>query len=594
MRGMAVPAGAAEAARRPPAPAPHAAAPPATEREEGDANALEPAIYRFVLRYSLPQQLLLLALTLASFPFLYVSLDLPKTIINRAIHGSRFPQKLLGFEFGQVGYLFALCAAYLALVFINGGFKYFINTYKGRLGERMLRRLRYQLYHRMLRFPLSRFRKTSSAQIIPMITAEGEGIGGFIGDAFALPAFQGGTLLTIVLFMFMQDAVLGAAAVVLYPFPLYAIPRLQRKVNQLGRLRVREIRRVADRIQEAATGIVDIRANDMVKLQLAGFARLLGHIYEIRFEIYKRKYFIKFLNNFIAQLTPFFLYALGGYLVIQGQLSFGGLVAVLAAYKDLSPPWRELLNFYQSKEDARIKYEQIVEQFEIADMLDARLHLAEPDAAAAGRRARWLDEARKSGNITLDIDADWVDYEAAGVGDRDQLLLFSDLPPEHEFFERYSFIGAGDLPGFAEILARIGRGGSARLARADRARLLSLPFKLIPARHRLDALDAGMQARLSPAQRQKAAIARAVLKRPDLLILNEATSALDGQSQALVAQGLRADFAGRGLVWVLHRPSLARSFERVLVMSNGRLEEQGRFAELDTKDSLMSLLIAAE
>jgi len=212
---------------------------------------------------------------------------------------------------------------FLTLVFINGGFKYYINTFKGRLGERMLRRLRYQLYHRMLRFPLSQFSKTSSAQIIPMITSECESLGGFIGDAFVTPVFQGGTLLTIIVFMFMQDPVLGAAAVALYPVQGYAIPKLQRKVNQLGKRRVRTVREVADRVHESAAGIVDIHANDAVKRQLTAFAHLMGTIYDIRFEIYQRKFFVKFLNNFIAQLTPFFFYAIGGYLVIQGDLSFG-------------------------------------------------------------------------------------------------------------------------------------------------------------------------------------------------------------------------------------------------------------------------------
>jgi putative ABC transport system ATP-binding protein len=52
--------------------------------------------------------------------------------------------------------------------------------------------------------------------------------------------------------------------------------------------------------------------------------------------------------------------------------------------------------------------------------------------------------------------------------------------------------------------------------------------------------------------------------------------------------------AGRGLIWVLHRASLARNFDRVLVMSGGKLQEQGRFEELDRKDSLTALLMAAE
>jgi ABC-type multidrug transport system fused ATPase/permease subunit len=890
------------------------------ETEAGDPNALEPTIYRFILKYSLGQQFLLLVFTLLSFPFLYFSLDLPKTIVNQAIGGKQFPQDILGVSFDQITYLLMLCAVFLVLVFINGAFKYFINTLKGRLGERMLRRFRFQLYHRLLRFPLTQFSKTSSAQIIPMITSECESLGGFIGDAFVTPAFQGGTLLTIIFFMFMQDPVLGTAAVALYPLQGYVIPKLQRKVNQLGKRRVRTIREVADRVHESAAGIVDIHANDSVKLQLTTFANLLGIIYDIRFEIYQRKFFVKFLNNFIAQLTPFFFYSIGGYLVIRGDLSFGALVAVLAAYKDLASPWKELLDFYQIKEDSRIKYEQIVEQFQPAGLIDARLQLAEPEkllplagelavanlslaeddssrildgvsftvsikqhiavvgqggsgknelalllarliqptsgrimiggveiatlpvavigrrigyvgatpylfvgtlrdnllfglrhipvrpanyeGSVTKRRARQLHEARQSGNIELDLHADWLDYEGAGVADPDALSrrvtqvlarldleeavytlglrwrldreahpeaaarllearkalaarliedgitnlvetydperfnfnasvaenllfgtpigpvfdfealadntyvlqvltkvgliedlvaagkhvaetmveLFADLPPDHEFFEQFSFISASDLPEFAAILGRIGEAGTIALAKEDRVKLLSLPFKLIPARHRLDVVDESMQqrllearrvfradlppkarqqieffdpqlynaaasvqdnilfgkiaygesdapvriptivaevidalslrqtiidvgldynvgtggSRLSLAQRQKAGIARAVLKRPDLLILNEATSALDGQEQSKVSKGLKDEFADRGIIWVLHRASLARNFDRILVLSNGRLEEQGSLSELERNGSLMSLLVAAE
>ena len=931
MKGMAAPATTAEQTLRPardalrlfPEPQKRATSSPTTkppEREAEDPNALESTIYRFILRHSLRQQLLLLLLTLVSFPFLYYSLDLPKTIVNRAIGGKQFPQDIFGFSFNQITYLLVLCAVFLILVFFNGAFKYYINTVKGRLGERMLRRLRYQLYHRMLRFPLTQFSKTSSAQIIPMITSECESLGGFIGDAFVTPAFQGGTLLTIIFFMFMQDPVLGAAAIALYPVQGYVIPKLQRKVNQLGKRRVRTIRQVADRVHESAAGIVDIHANDAVKLQLTGFANLLGTIYDIRFEIYQRKFFVKFLNNFIAQLTPFFFYSIGGYLVIRGSLSFGALVAVLAAYKDLASPWKELLDFYQIKEDSRIKYEQIVEQFQPAGMIDARLQLEEPEklapltgelavvnlslaeddssrvlegvsftvpvyqhiaivgqggsgknelavllarliqptsgpitiggidiatlpaavigrrmgyvsatpylfagtlhenllfglrhipvrpanyeGAVAKRRARQLYEARQSGNIELDLHADWLDYESAGVADSEALSrrvtevlarldleeavyslglrwrldpeaqpeaaarllearralaqrlikdgitnlvetydperfnfnasvaenllfgtpigpafdfealadnsyvlevltkvgliedlveagkqvaetmveLFADLPPDHEFFEQFSFISASNLPEFVAILGRIGEEGTVALSKRDRAQLLSLPFKLIPARHRLDVLDESMQkrilearrvfradlpaeaeqqveffdpqrynaaasvqdnilfgkiaygeadapvripsilaevvdalslrqtvidvgldynvgtggSRLSLAQRQKAAIARAVLKRPDLLILNEATAALDGQAQSKVSKGLKDEFAGRGIIWVLHRASLARNFDRILVLSNGKLQEQGSPAELDGTASLMSLLVAAE
>ncbi len=79
--------------------------------------------------------------------------------------------------------------------------------------------------------------------------------------------------------------------------------------------------------------------------------------------------------------------------------------------------------------------------------------------------------------------------------------LFADLPPDHAFFEQYSFIGANDLPEFAAILGRAEKGGASALAKPDRTKLLSLPFKLIPARHRLDVIDEPMQQRLLEARR---------------------------------------------------------------------------------------------
>ncbi len=325
---------------------------------------MEPTIFKFVLRYSLRQQVVLLVLTGISFPFLYGSLQLPKTIVNDAIGSENFPKTYWGFELNQVQYLMTLCFLFLVLIGIRFGLRYYVNVYKGQLGERMLRRLRYLLYSQLLRFPLPHFRRTSQGELIAMITAEVEPLGGFIGDAFALPAFEGGTLLTILAFMFIQDPILGIAAISLYPLQMYLIPKLQRQVNLLAKERVKTVRKLSERIGELVSGIEEIHANDTSELERAEFVRWIGTIYEIRYVIYRKKFFIKFLNNVIGQATPFFFLSIGGYLVINGELTFGALVAVLAAYKDLSAPWKELLSWYQMKEDTRVKYDQLIEQFQ--------------------------------------------------------------------------------------------------------------------------------------------------------------------------------------------------------------------------------------
>ncbi|MEM7023917.1 MAG: ABC transporter ATP-binding protein, partial [Pseudomonadota bacterium] len=247
---------------------------------------MDRSIFRYVLRHSARAQVIALLMTVASFPFLYVTLDLPKVIINDALAtgGSR---SVFGQNLTQVEYLFALCGLFLCLVLVNGGFKYVINVYKGVVGERMLRRLRYELYSRVLRFPLPQFRRVSSGEVVQMINAEVEPLGGFIGDAFALPAFQGGTLLTILAFMFVQDPILGIAAIALYPVQIILIPKLQAQVNLLAKARVRQVRVMANRINETVAGVRDIRANDASQYERARFSHELGIVFGIRFKIFK-------------------------------------------------------------------------------------------------------------------------------------------------------------------------------------------------------------------------------------------------------------------------------------------------------------------
>lgn len=889
------------------------------------------SLYGFILRHSKREQLTLLVLAAVSYPFLYYSYDLPKLIVNHlkdvAVHvkdGSLAnypPHVIQGFSFDAHHYLFVLCAIFLALTLINGGFKFFINVYKGRLGERMLRRLRYELYVRILRFPLPHFKKMSSGETIPMITSEVEPMGGFIGDAFVQPIYQGGLLIVPLFFILMQDPILGAAALAFYPVQIYVIPRIQKRVNQLAKRRVQTVRSLADRIGETIAGIQDVHAHDTSARERADFSHRLGTIFKIRYDIYQLKFLAKFLNNSINQLTPFLFYSIGGYLVFQGRVDIGALVAVIAAQKDLAGPWKELLDYYQQKEDIRIKYEQVVSQFQPPDLTepkildddppeDARIKgdmalagvtlteggavkfldgvnftmplservaivgdgtsgkdelplvlarllaptagsitvggqnlvtlpesvtgrrmayvsgaahmlatsvrdnlyyslkhrpLREPelDAQAKRDRERAKAWALQSGNTPFDIHADWIDYQAAGVSDSDELEqkalklldlvgmdddiyhmglrgridpvqrpnlaeailkaraalkerlasdpssaalvepfdaakynenaslaenllfgtptggafaedglatnkyvlqvldkvgltndlivmgrkvaetmveLFSGLPAGHQFFEQFSFIGSDDLPEFQALLTRTAGAEPGALSAEDRTRFLTLPFKLINARHRLGLMDEAFEARilearklfaaelpedlrgsieffdanaynaastlqdnilfgklaygqaegqarigqlvsevlatldlrdkvmqagldfqvgvggsrLSSSQRQKLGIARCLMKNPDVMIVNQATASLDGQTQSRILNGLMETFRSGGLIWSLHRASLARAFDRVLVMQGGRVVEQGRYEELDKPGTAFNAMLKDE
>lgn len=882
---------------------------------------MEPGIFSYIRRYSWRQQIALLALTVASLPFFYLYLNMPKVIVdhlNAVLDGSVEAASVLGVELDATFYLWLLSAVFLFAVICNQIFKYVINVYKGVVGERMLRRLRYQLYTRVMRFPLPHFRRVSQGQVVQMINAEAEPLGGFIGDAFALPAFQGGMLLTALLFLFVQDPIMGFAAVALYPIQIYIIPKLQRQVNELGKRRVRQVREIAERIGETTQGTRDMRANDTTQYEGARFSKELEKVFYIRFEIYKKKFFIKFLNNFIQQLGPFFFYAIGGYLVIQGEITIGALIGVINAHKELYSPWKELLTYYQLMSDARIKYEQVIQQFAPAGMRDeacqtsdpedvqplegeiqganvtimnddgevqidginftvqlptklaivgrtgagkeelclALANLLEPSAgrlqiggrdiqkmieAISGRQmtfvgypaqvfqgsiednllyglkhrplkplpvddekqaARDTREAKLSGNSPYSIVAEWVDDEAGGVAgpdernermvrvlelvrlaetvygmglrgtvsgddesdltsaimrareamrerlDGDERLgrlvetfdperyndnatlaenlmfgtpadedfaierlaehphvkrvldeaglteelravgyriaatmveLFADLPPDHEYFRQFNFIGADDLPEYKVLVGRATPTTLDQLSESDRERLLSLPFKMIPARHRLGLIDDDLKdrlidarklfrdrlpevdegkvgffdpqtfnsaasiqdnilfgkvahgqaqaadrvgsliteiidelglrsqivriglrsevgvggVRLSAQQRQKLAIGRAVMKRPEVLILFDAVAPLDRSEQIAIIEAVLEDFADRTVIWAFQNADRAKHFDEIMVLEHGQIVETGPFDELVGNGGQLSEMVAA-
>ena len=339
---------------------------------------MEKNIFRFILRHSIRHQLLLILMSAAALPFLYLTLELPKTIVNEAISGVDFPKFILGYPLEQIPYLLVLCGFFLGLVIISGVLKFFTATYRYRIGDRLLRRLRYDLIERLLRFPPAEFRNMSSGQVVSMITAETTNLGFFIAEAFAVPAIAFGTLATIVLFMFLQNWMMGFAAIALFPVQIYLIPKIQRRINKLQRQEVEAIRGVSQRISDVVSGVDEIHGHDTSQYELADFSERLGKIFKFRIQIDRNRYAANILNQFISQLTPFLFLSIGGYLVIDKQISLGALVAVLADYKDMNSPWKDLIEYYQKAENSRVRYDQLKEFFARSDLLDKSMLEAEP------------------------------------------------------------------------------------------------------------------------------------------------------------------------------------------------------------------------
>ena len=358
-------------------------------------------LFTYIWRHSRPEQLVILGLVVLAQLFYFLSLTVPKSVINNGIQGNAFkdsktipflvweldlsailPGKVIrffdGFQVDQLQYLVVMSFVFLGAVVVNGLFKKTINTQKGRMGERMLRRLRYELYDRILRFPPAHFRKVKQAELATMVKDEVEPLGGFIGDAFVAPMFLGGQALTAIIFIMMQNWMLGIIVIVLLGAQMAIIPRLRKPVLVLGRLRQISARQLAGRIAETADGVHEIHVHGAANYERADIAERLGRIFKIRFDLYQKKFVAKFWNNILSQATPFAIYLVGGYFAITGQMDVGAVVGVLLAYKDLPSPIKELIDWDQQRQDVQIKYEQVIDQFQPEGMMSPELQ-AIPD-----------------------------------------------------------------------------------------------------------------------------------------------------------------------------------------------------------------------
>ncbi len=358
-------------------------------------------LFSYIWRHSRSEQLVILGLVVLAQVFYFLSLSVPKSIVNNGITGNAFKaatevrilrvdiplpdflgghylRLLDGFRVDQLQYLVVMSFVFLAAVIVNSQFKKIINTQKGRMGERMLRRLRYELYDRILRFPPAHFRKVKQAELATMIKDEVEPLGGFIGDAFVQPMFLGGQALTAIAFIMMQNLLLSIAVIILLAVQMVIVPRLRKPVLVLGRQRQLSARLLAGRIAETADGVSEIHIHGASNYERADISERLGHIFRIRFDLYNKKFVAKFWNNILSQATPFAIYLLGGYYAITGRMDVGAVVGVLLAYKDLPSPIKELIDWDQQRQDVQIKYEQVIDQFQPEGMMEEELQVV-PD-----------------------------------------------------------------------------------------------------------------------------------------------------------------------------------------------------------------------
>ena len=321
--------------------------------EDSRVRITERPLFYWILRRHRSMQLFLLFIIIVSLFFRVFPLEMQKRIINEAIY------------LKDTELLFLYCGLYMGAVTIAGLLKYAINVMQLFIGQKILVEMRTELYHHVLQLPLQFYRKMQPGTVISAMTSELNAIGFFLGGALAIPITSVLTFVVFLGFMFNLNPLLAMLSIGVYPIELVLIPYLQKKYNTLNKRRVKTTRAMANVVNESISGIHEIHGNVSYGLEEEKLSSFIDQLHALMKKLFIVKYGIKFANNLFQSLGPFILFLVGGYMAINGEFTLGALVAFLSAYEKVYDPWKELIEYYQSYQDAKIRYSQIMKIFDL-------------------------------------------------------------------------------------------------------------------------------------------------------------------------------------------------------------------------------------
>jgi len=488
------------------------------------------------------------------------------------------------------------------------------------VGSRTTADIRSQLYRRMQYLPLKVFDRRKVGTLISRITNDSDRLEGFL--MFGLPhLFTNGLMLVGILGLLLYMS-WGLTLFVLLPVPAIILGSLllwKRLMANWTRWSARWSR-LSSHLNESISGIRVVKAFSQERREGVRFDQRNEGVREASVTA-DRSWFLFFtVINFLMSFGVFFVWYFGGRQILRQELTLGALMAFISYLWLLYGPlhWFGEINNWMTRAFAGAE--------RIFEILDAPAEPSEdPDAVPMPRmegRVTFKEVAFGYDRVKPVLKA--IDLEVApgemiglvgrsGVGkstminlicrfydaDRGELLIdgvdirkvrLKDLRGQIGMVHQESFLFSG------AIAENIGYGKpGASFDEIVRAAKAANAHEFIVAKP--DGYDTPVGERgdkLSGGEKQRIAIARAILHDPKILILDEATSSLDTQTEKKIQEAIARLVKGRTTFAIAHRLSTLRSANRLVVIDDGKIAEVGTHEELLTRQGIFYRLVQTQ
>ena len=523
------------------------------------------------------------------------------------IPGIHYQIFLESFFPASVHNIFTIVAISLLVVFIVRGACDFAGDYlTSYVGFSAVTDLRNEVFRKLLRHGAEFFETTSTGRLMSSVMNDIDKIQTACSDMLGDVLRQTFSVLGLLLVIFGIDWRLALFSLTLFPFVLAPTAKLGRKIRRSSRGTQDAAGEVNQVLQEAIAGHQVVQAFSAEAYEAGRFERAAGKLLKANLRNVRLRAIPSPLIEVMGAVTFVGLLWYGRDEIRNSKLMAEDFMSFLAALLFLYEPVKRLTNLHNIFQQAMGASEKV---FHYLDM---------PEEIATRPGARSLEQFRRTiafrdvsfrypgtdawqiKDVSLNIDAGEI-VALVGSSGAGKTTLASLVPRFRDVVEGSIQIDGVDIREYsleslrsmvsvvaqdtflfndtvANNIAYGVEGAREKMIEAAQAALAHQFIEQLPQGYQTVIGDRGVK--LSGGQRQRLSIARALLKNSPVLILDEATSHLDTESEMLVQKALANLMAGRTVIVIAHRISTIRRADKIVVMDSGRIVETGNHDDL--------------